>query len=88
MLDQGRGFMSIVVTLNPKLEALLYERAARQGQEIGLIVSEMLASVLAREEQDSEAAIQEIQQGLNDFESGRFRSFESFAEEKRRKYKL
>jgi len=80
--------MSIVVSLSPELEALLCDRAARQGQEVSLVVSELLTSVLAWEKQDSEAAIQEIQQGLEDFEAGRFRSFEDFAEEKRRKYDL
>lgn len=80
--------MSIVVSLSPELEALLCDRAARQGQEVSLVVSELLTSVLAWEKQDSEAAIQEIQQGLEDFEAGRFRSFEDFAEEKRRKYNL
>lgn len=80
--------MAIVVTLSPELEALLCDRAARQGQDVSLMASELLASVLAWEEQDSEAAIRGIQQGLNDFEGDRFRSFEDFAEEKRRKYDL
>lgn len=80
--------MEIVVTLSPELEALLCEKAARQRQEVGVVASELLAIALAWEEQDSEAAIQEIQQGLDDFEAGRFRSFEDFAEEKRRKYKV
>ena len=80
--------MAIVVTLSPELETLLCDRAARQGQDVSLMASELLASVLAWEEQDSEAAIRGIQQGLNDFEGDRFRSFEDFAEEKRRKYVL
>jgi len=80
--------MAIVVTLSPELETLLCDRAARHGQDVSLMASELLASVLAWEEQDSEAAIRGIQQGLNDFEGDRFRSFEDFAEEKRRKYDL
>jgi len=80
--------MAIVVTLSPELEALLCDRAARQGQDVCLMASELLASVLAWEEQDSEAAIRGIQQGLDDFEGDRFRSFEDFAEEKRCKYDL
>ena len=80
--------MAIVVTLSPELETLLCDRAARQGQDVSLMASELLASVLAWEEQDSEAAIRGIQQGLNDFKGDRFRSFEDFAEEKRRKYDL
>jgi hypothetical protein len=62
--------MSIVVTLNPKLEALLHSRAAKQGQDVDLIVSELLASILDWEEKDSEEAIKGIQIGLDDFEVG------------------
>lgn len=49
--------MSIVITLSPELEALLRDRAARQGQDISLVASELLASVLEQEEQDSEETI-------------------------------
>ena len=80
--------MSIVVTLNPKLEALLQSRAAKQGQDINFIASELLANILDWEEKDSEEAIKGIQTGLDDFESGRYRSFQDFAEEQRHKYNL
>ncbi|MBR8840750.1 MAG: hypothetical protein DSM106950_43995 [Stigonema ocellatum SAG 48.90 = DSM 106950] len=40
------------------------------------------------EVQDSQEAIKGIQQGLDDFEAGRFRSFDEFAEEQRRKYNI
>jgi predicted transcriptional regulator len=80
--------MAIVVTLSPELEALLLDKAARQGQDVSLVASELLASILEWEEQDSEEAIKGIQQGLDDFESGRFRSFQDFSEEQRSKYNL
>ena len=80
--------MAIVVTLSPELEALLHDRAVRQGQDISLVASELLASILAWEEQDSAEAIQGIQQGLDNFEAGRCRSFQDFAEEQRHKYNL
>ena len=80
--------MSIVVTLSPELEALLRDKAARQGQDINLVASALLASVLEGEVQDLEEAVKGIQQGLNDFEADRFRSFHEFAEEQRRKYNL
>ena len=80
--------MSIVVTLSPELEALLRDKAARQGQDINLVASALLASVLGWEVQDSEEAVKGIQQGLNDFEADRFRSFHEFAEEQRRKYNM
>ncbi|NES25298.1 MAG: hypothetical protein F6K41_41985 [Symploca sp. SIO3E6] len=36
----------------------------------------------------NEESIQGVQQGLDDFEAGRFRSFQEFADEQRRKYNL
>ncbi len=80
--------MAIVVTLSPELEALLRERATQQGQDVNFVASELLASILEWEQQDSEEAIRGIQQGLDDFEVGRFRSFDDFAGEQRRKYNL
>lgn len=80
--------MAIIVTLRPELEALLLDKAAQRGQDVSLVASELLASALEWEEQDSEEAIKVIQQGLNDFEAGRFRSFQDFAEEQRYKYEL
>jgi hypothetical protein len=38
--------MTIVITLSPEVETLLLDRAARQGQEINLVASELLAGVL------------------------------------------
>ena len=80
--------MTIFVTLSPELEAILRDKAARKGQDINLVASELLASVLEWEVQDSQEAIKGIQQGLDDFEAGQFRSFQEFAEEQRHKYNL
>lgn len=80
--------MTIVITLSPELEALLQDKATRQGQDVSIVASELLASVLVWEAQDSEEAIKGIQQGLDDFDAGRFRSFQEFAEEQRQKYNL
>ena len=80
--------MPIVVTLNPELEEQLRKKAARQGQDVNLVAVELLASALAWEAQDSEEAIKGIQQGLDDFESGKFRPFDEYADEQRRKDNL
>lgn len=80
--------MTIVVTLSPESEALLRDKAAQRGQDISFVASELLASVLEWEVKDLEEATKGIQQGLDDFEAGRFRSFHEFAEEQRCKYKL
>ncbi|WP_295614730.1 hypothetical protein [Chamaesiphon sp. GL140_3_metabinner_50] len=61
--------MSIVVTLSPELEEQLREKAVRQGQDINLVATELLASILEWETQDSAAAIAGIQQGLDEFVS-------------------
>ncbi|MEH2362804.1 hypothetical protein [Nostoc sp.] len=80
--------MAIVVSLSPELEARLREKAAQQGQDVSFVAAQLLETVLEWEVQDSEAAIKGIQQGLEDFEAGRFRSFDDFADEQRRKYDL
>jgi predicted transcriptional regulator len=80
--------MTIVITLSPELETLLLDRAARQGQEVNLVASKLLAAVLEWQEQDSAEAIEGIQRGLDDFEVGRFRNFQEFAEEQRLKHNL
>ncbi|WP_071189861.1 hypothetical protein [Trichormus sp. NMC-1] len=80
--------MAIVVSLSPELEARLREKAAQQGQDISFVAAELLENILDWELQDSEAAIKGIQQGLEDFEAGRFRSLDDFADEQRRKYNL
>jgi predicted transcriptional regulator len=53
--------MAIVITLSPELETLLHDRAARQGQEVSFVASELLAGVLEWQEQDSAEAIKGIQ---------------------------
>lgn len=80
--------MTIVITLNSELETLLRNRAAQQGQDVNFLASELLASVLLSEQQELETTIKGIQQGLNDFEEGKYRSFEDFAQEQRQKYNL
>jgi len=52
------------------------------------MASELLASVLEGEKQDLEEAIEGLQEGLKDFEAGRFRSFQDFAKKQQRKHNL
>jgi predicted transcriptional regulator len=80
--------MSIVISLSPEIEALLREKAAQQGQDISLVAAQLLARILEWEFLDSQEAVAGIQRGLDDFEAGRFRSFDEFAQEQRRKYNL
>lgn len=80
--------MTIVIDLTPELEEQLRKQATLRGQDVSLVAAELLASVLEWEAQDSEEAVKGIQQGLDDFETGNFRSFNEFADEQRRKYNL
>ena len=80
--------MTIVVTLSPELEEQLRQRAMRQGQDINLVAAELLTNILKEEAQDSVEAIEGIQQGLDDFSIGKFRSFDEYAHEQRRKFNL
>ena len=80
--------MSIVVNLTPEIEAKLREKAIQQGRDISVVAAELITKILEGELQDTEEAVKGIQKGLNDFEAGRFRSFDEFAEEQRKKYNL
>jgi predicted transcriptional regulator len=71
--------MTIVISLSPEIEARLREKAAKSGQDVSIVAAQMLTSILEWEAQDSQEAIEGIQRGLNDFEAGRFRSFDEFA---------
>jgi predicted transcriptional regulator len=73
--------MSLIVSLSSEVEARLREKAIQQGQDVSLVAAELLARILDWEVQDSEEAVAGIQQGLDDFEAGRSRSFQDFAEE-------
>jgi predicted HicB family RNase H-like nuclease len=49
--------MTLVVTLSPELEEQLREKAIHQGQDINTVVSELLASILKEEAEDSAEAV-------------------------------
>ena len=80
--------MTIVLNLSSEVEAKLKEEATRQGKEISVVASELLVKVLEWEAWDVEDAIAGIQRGLDDFEAGRFRSFDEFKQEQYRKHNL
>lgn len=80
--------MAIVVTLSPRIEAQLRDLAALQERDIAIVAAELLTNVLEWEATDYREAIAGIQQGLDDFEAGHFRSFDKFAQEQHNKYNL
>ncbi|WP_373539595.1 hypothetical protein [Chamaesiphon sp.] len=73
--------MTIVVNLSPELEEQLREKAVSQGQDINIVAAELLARILIEEAQEVVEAIKGIQQGLDDFSTGKFRSFDEYADE-------
>ncbi len=80
--------MSITLTLPPKIEALLRQRAENTGQDIASIVLAVLAFGFSFDESDFFEALEGIQRGLGDFEQGQFSSLEEFIAEQNRKYRL
>jgi predicted transcriptional regulator len=80
--------MTIVVNLSPEMEERLQRKAIQRGEALEFVATSLLADLLDWEAQDSEEAIVGIQRGLDDFEAGRFRSFEAFEQEQRQKYDL
>jgi predicted transcriptional regulator len=80
--------MTITVNLSPELEEQLQKKATQRGEALESVAEALLKELLDWETQDSEEAVVGIQRGLDDFEAGRFRSFEAFAQEQRLKYDL
>lgn len=67
--------MAILISLPPDLEAKLQAKAERQGLDIAVVAAGLLSDILEWDDDDTEAAIQGIQKGLDDFEAGQFRNF-------------
>lgn len=78
--------MSIVIDLSPEIESRLRDKASQRGQDVNLMVAELLQVALTWEEEDLAESIAAIQEGLDDFEAGRFQSFEAFAQAKRKMF--
>jgi predicted transcriptional regulator len=66
--------MTIVISLSLEVEARLREQAAQRGQDVNVVAAELVAVALGVKE-DLQEAIEGIQRGLDDFETGRTVSF-------------
>ena len=80
--------MSITLDLPPNIEALLRQRAERSGQEMSKMALTLLTLGLSLDDRDFVESISGIQQGLDDFEQGKFSSLEDFVIEQNQKYGL
>jgi hypothetical protein len=78
----------MTVTLSPKTEVLLREQAAREGKDVDALADALIGAALTWESWDKEETMAAIQRSLDDFDAGRYRSFDEFATEKRTKYSL
>ncbi|WP_293134023.1 hypothetical protein [Microcoleus sp. bin38.metabat.b11b12b14.051] len=52
--------MTIAISLSPEIEALLREKADRQGQDMSTVAAQMLTRILESETRDAQEAIQSI----------------------------
>jgi predicted transcriptional regulator len=80
--------MTLTITLDPSTEAQLRAKAEANGQDINTLATQLLSALLAWVAQETEATTAGIQQGLEDFEAGRFRDFDEFVIEQQQKYEL
>lgn len=78
--------MTLAIDLPPEVEERLRQRAARQGQDAATVAAAVLAEALEWETEEIMDATEGIQRGLEDFAAGRYRGFNEFAEEQRRKH--
>jgi predicted transcriptional regulator len=80
--------MTLTIELPPETEQRLNEKAAREGEDTATLAADLVTQAVEWEALDSEDAVVGVRRGLEDFEAGRFRSFQEFAEEQRRRYGL
>jgi predicted transcriptional regulator len=80
--------MTITINLRPEIETQLNEKATKQGKDISEIATEIITNAIELELQDYQESIKGIAQGLEDFNLGKFRSFDNFTNEQCRKYNL
>jgi predicted transcriptional regulator len=74
--------MSLTLELPPQVETLLRQRAEAAGQDIQHIAVAVLALGLSLNDEGFFAAIEGIQQGLDDFEQGRFSALKTLSPSK------
>jgi predicted transcriptional regulator len=80
--------MTLTIQLPPDVERRLREKAIERGEAVEAVAAAVLADALAWDAQDAGDAVEGIRRGLEDFEAGRYRPFQEFADEQRRKHQL
>ena len=77
-----------MITLKPETEALLRERAARDGVDISAIADGIVLAGLEWEARDREEAAESLRRSLAQSDAGKVRRFSEAAAEWRVKYNL
>ena len=78
----------MTIILTPAVEARLRENAEQEGTERSATAEALILVGLQWETPDAADAAQGIQRGPDDFQPGRCRPFQEFADHQRRKLKL
>lgn len=76
------------ITISPRIEARLREKAVREGQDVDDLADLLLNMALEWDAQDHAEAVAGIQRGLEAVEQEQSRPFREFAAEQRAKYNL
>lgn len=80
--------MTLTIELPPAAEHHLRTVAASRGEAAETVAAAVLAEALASDAEDTRQAAEGIRRGLEEFEDGRYRSFQEFADEQRLKHHL
>ncbi len=78
----------MTITLTPHTEALLVEKAQRDGLDANRVADALLSAVLQWEIQEESETAEGIRRGLDASDAGRVRAFRDFAAHMRLKYAL
>ena len=78
----------MTIHISPETEARLRELAQREGRDVNAVVEAIIALGLETAAREREEAIKAVQEGLDDFASGRFENFAVSAARLRAKYNL
>jgi predicted transcriptional regulator len=76
----------MAITLKPETEEKLRQTAQWEGQDADTFADTLLAESIARYEQEFEANVAAIQEGLDALDAGRFRPAAEFFAEHRQRY--
>ena len=78
----------MTITLTPQTEAMLVEKAHRDGIDANPVADALLSAVLQWEIQDESETAEGIERGLVASDAGRVRALKDFAAHMRLKYAL